>query len=189
MHHAAAALSAKLIDPSAVGSHNLRVELALAQLNKHLALAVQSVWESHFRRWLRLCAKELDRPVALLRRIQIANTPKLDDLLFELRGRRMADLAGGQLLHELVLVGNVVRHGDGPSALRLNALRPDIWLNPPNPESEGGLDDLASELAISVDRLEAYAQSVSDFWLAISSLSGPTEMDPWPFEDHSEAQS
>jgi hypothetical protein len=181
--HAGDALAEKLMDPDATGSHNWRVALALSQLNKQLALAIQAVWESHLRRWLRSCAKELHRPASFLRRIQLANITALDDLLLDLRLRRLADLTGNEVLQELVLVGNVVRHGDGPSAVRLNSLRPDIWLNPPQLGSD--LDDIANELSISDELLQAYAEAISDFWLAISALSRPPDPEPWQFEDAS----
>ena len=78
-------------------------------------------------------------------------------------------------------MGNVVRHGDGPSAVRLSALKPDIWLNPPQLGAD--LDDTANELRISDELLQAYGESISGFWLAVSALSRPPEPDHWPFDE------
>ncbi|MNS63102.1 hypothetical protein D3C72_961890 [compost metagenome] len=183
LDHVFDAIADRLIDPSVEGSHNWRVLLALGQLNSQLALAIQAMWETHFRRWLRACAVEAhgdDREGANIKRLPI---DRLDKHLLELRGVRLTDMPGGSALRELVLVGNVVRHGDGPSAALLVATAQDIWRTAPT-IGEGTLsEENADKLIVSDARLKQYAEAVQQFWFASSRAVHATFEDPpWATE-------
>lgn len=180
LDHVYETLANRLMDPDAEGSHNWRVLLALSQLNNQLALAIQAIWETQFRRWLRACASEVhgdDREGANIKRLPI---DRLDRHLLDLRGVRLADMPGGAALKELTLVGNVVRHGDGPSAAQLTASAEDIWTTPPT-IGEGTLSEENSDkLMVSDARLKRYADAVQQFWFASSrALHATFENPPW----------
>lgn len=181
LDHVSDAIADRLIDPEVEGSHNWRVMLALGQLNNQLALAIQAIWETQFRRWLRACALEAhgdDRHGANIKRLPI---DRLDGLLLSLRGVRLMDVPGGTILRELMLVGNVVRHGDGPSAAQLVATAHDIWTS--DPEIGGGAmsEENADKLAVNDARLKRYAEAVQQFWFASSRALHASFEDPhWP---------
>ena len=180
LDHVCDAIADRLMDPNAEGSHNWRVLLALGQLNNQLALVIQAIWETQFRRWLRACALEAhgnDREGANIKRLPI---DRLDQHLLDLRGVRLKDVPGGAVLKELVLVGNVVRHGDGPSAAQLVATAQDIWTAAPTIGDGTLSEENADKLVLSDARLKRYADAVQQFWFALSrALHATFEDPPW----------
>jgi hypothetical protein len=173
---------AMFMNPDAAGGHtsNMRLFLALAELNKHMALAVQSAWERDFRRFVRSCATEVrgeDRQRD--DRLRTATVEGLGKALEEARGVRFAELPGGETLTKMVLVGNVVRHGDGPSCARLREVAPDLWLGNVHEGMEGvDLRDVADDLSIRTSVVEGFAETVADFWMRIIHTRSPPEPPP-----------
>jgi hypothetical protein len=182
--HAASAIAERLVSHEEVGSHNLRVGLALGQLNKQLALAIQAIWETHFRRWLLACAQERYGDGRYDAEIKRATLEDLDQRLKDIRGAGLDDFPSGKRLKELTLVGNVVRHGDGPSAGKLLNTAPEIWMSDPA-ESDLSIDECADRLVIDDVRLKLYADAVSSFWIAAGRpLHAQYAMEP-PWVDES----
>ncbi|MEI4507391.1 hypothetical protein WBQ88_16895 [Sphingopyxis sp. CCNWLW253] len=181
LNHASNAIAEKLISEEAFGSHNLRVLLALSMLNNHLALAIQSLWESGFRRWLRQCAAEKNGNDNLAVAIKRSPLETLDTHLQAIRGVRLDDIPGGSVMKEAALVGNVVRHGDGPSAVKLFELAPSLWRNLPTDLSGPAVVECADELSIGDERLQEYADAVSLFWTAIQTkpVNDTSPEPPW----------
>jgi hypothetical protein len=121
LRHAVDAIAEKLISEEAIGSHNLRVNIGLSMLQRHLALSIQALWETHFRRWLRECAAEIRGDDSLATDIKHRYFEQLEAILSDLRHISLSEIPGGELLKEATLVGNVIRHGDGRSAAKLVA--------------------------------------------------------------------
>lgn len=174
--------------PGGFGS-NLRLGFAMAELNKHMALAVQSIWEAAFRRFVRSCAHEVLGEDSTrenhLRDAQLrkATVERLGAALQEIRGVALADLPGGATLLKMVLIGNVVRHGDGPSCAKLREEAPDLWLGNVHEGMDGvDLHDVADDLCIRTGDVARFAQTVSEFWLAVSETyraQNPVEAPAW----------
>ena len=144
------------------------------ELCNTMALAIQGNFEKGFRRWLRNSRnlvpnaavtdedivkatwgspvqpkRDLGLIMAALRRVQLEQTPE------------------GSTLVELALIGNVVRHGDGPSARRALRLYPQLFdpVGELNGEPALGADEeIPERLRISVARLHDYTFAVQRFW-------------------------
>lgn len=176
-------------DPEAPGGHtnNMRLGFALGELNKHMALAVQSIWEAAFRRFVRACANEVlgedsDRD----QRLRRANVAELGKTLRDIRGVDLDDLPGGPTLQQMVLVGNVVRHGDGVSCAKLRETAPDLWLGNVHEGMEGvDLHDVADDLCIRDSDVLRFADVVGTFWAEVAQTyheQHSSKAAPWAHE-------
>lgn len=90
-------------------------------------LSIQSLWERQIRAYLRGCARELTQNNALAERAVVGNWQDIDDLFLTLRGLRLSSFEEYSILDLLHLVGNVCRHGDGPSSEKLWLRCPEYW--------------------------------------------------------------
>lgn len=84
-----------------------------------------------------------------------------------IRGVSLADVVEGPLLLELALVGNVVRHGDGPSARQAFERYPFLF-DPvavfDDAPVHGDDEELPERLRVTEERLALYGQAVFQFW-------------------------
>lgn len=87
-------------------------------------------------------------------------------------------MPGGAVLRELILVGNVVRHGDGPSAAQLVEIAEDIWATAPTIGDGTLSEENADKLVLTDARLKRYADAVQQFWFALSRAIHATFEDP-----------
>ena len=98
---------------------------------------------------------------------------KLEKALRKLRNVDFSEIPEGQDLLELVLVGNVARHGDGPSVIRLKEFRPHPWRNEafarPDPDfiylEE---DEVTDFLIVSPEDIQRYATAAIMFWQRVN---------------------
>ncbi|MBX9729803.1 MAG: hypothetical protein K2X59_00605 [Sphingomonas sp.] len=139
-----------------------------------LALAVQGHFEKGFRRWLRNSLQFVDQTAISDEDIVKSqwsnpNTPKRDlgCIMASLRGIHLRDVVEGPLLLELALIGNVVRHGDGPSALqayqRFPFLFDPVVVFDDDPAVEED-EEIPERLRVNEERLALYAQAAFQFW-------------------------
>ena len=154
--------AAMILQPVSVELHNV------------LTLAIQGHFEKPFRRWLQGSAR--DNPAAGITEEDIVkavwNDPvrpgrDLGMIMAKLRGIHLKDTPEGPWLLELALIGNVVRHGDGPSARQALKLYPHLFL--PVPELEGRPQrpedwDIPGRLQVSDHRLAMYGAAAWGFW-------------------------
>lgn len=112
-----------------------------------------------------------------------ATVERLGVALQEMRGVALADLPGGATLLQMVLIGNVVRHGDGPSCAKLRDEAPDLWLGNVHEGMEGvDLHDAADDLCIRSGDVARFAATVSAFWLGVNetyAAQNPVEVPAW----------
>lgn len=139
-----------------------------------LALAVQGHFEKGFRRWLRNSLLFVDQTeitdtdvVKALWSNPVCPSRDLGCIMARVRGVHLMDTVEGPLLLELALIGNVVRHGDGPSARRAYELYPYLF-DPPamfdNKPAHEDDEELPERLRVTEDRLGLYAQAAFQFW-------------------------
>lgn len=97
-----------------------------------LCLGVQSLWEQQLRSYLGNCEIQ-GNDSALLDKIQSANWDhwrkdhSLKHLFNEIRGLELESFESYKRLDILQLLGNVCRHGPGPSSLTLIKRYPELW--------------------------------------------------------------
>lgn len=97
-----------------------------------LCLGVQSLWEQQLRSYLGNCEIQ-GNDSALLNKIQSASWDhwkkdhSLKHLFSEIRGLELESLDSYKRLDILQLLGNVCRHGPGPSSLTLIKRYPELW--------------------------------------------------------------
>jgi hypothetical protein len=151
-------------------------------------LAVQSMWERALRGMLAVRAKQLrmdEKYVSGIRRA-VWFHDKVDDLhdaFQELVGISIKSFHAYPDLNVLQLIGNVLRHGDGPSAEKLHDSCPRLWVNwlPPGTHIEAGPFSTTvpadapkhpsmSEMTTPGEVLEHLIHSVCCFWSDIEYL-------------------
>ncbi|WP_199229324.1 hypothetical protein [Caulobacter endophyticus] len=91
-------------------------------------------------------------------------SPKYDVLLALCAGYAGIDLVGHNLarpLGELLLVANVVRHGEGGSCARLHEIAPRLWDDP-----DGRLIALSPGPALLSERMRILPEDLSDYAVA-----------------------
>jgi hypothetical protein len=131
------------------------------------------MWEKQMRGYLQGCARELKAGPSA-REIEAATWPDFDDIFRSVRGVPLSAFDEYDNLTLLHLLGNVCRHGSGPSLTRLASTHPELW---PEKQQELGLDLLpvppgspleptrsAENLLISVDLLKTLAATIDSFW-------------------------
>jgi hypothetical protein len=77
-------------------------------------------------------------------------------------------------LSELVLVGNVLRHGNGRSVTALRHQSPDLWHDTPE-EDHPWLEDTylhAELMRVDEERIRRYGNAIVQFWGAADELTG-----------------
>lgn len=139
-----------------------------------MALSVQGNFEKGFRRWLRnslLFADQNEISDDDVVKAQWSNPgqPRRDlgAIMSRIRGVHLKDTIEGPLLLELALIGNVVRHGDGPSARAAYEHYPDLFDavvefddGPAHEQDE----ELPERLRVTEERLALYGQAAFQFW-------------------------
>lgn len=167
-----AALNARPDDPAAVFGIGPVEELRRATL-MGFCLSIQAMWENQIRGYLRGCAQELKvGPSA--REIATANWSDLDVIFRSVRGVPLSAFNEYGNLTLLHLLGNVCRHGSGPSLIRLASTHTELW---PEEQEDLGLELLpalpgpplepkrtAENLLISLDLIKTLAAAVDSFW-------------------------
>ena len=156
------------------GAAHLILQPIEQEIYNVLTLAVQGHFEKAFRRWLRNSLLFVDQDEISdddIIKAQWSNpkVPRRDlgAIMASLRGVHLSDVIEGPLLLELALVGNVVRHGDGPSARQAHELYPFLF-DPVTHCGDGPTyeedEELPERLRISEERLALYSQAVFQFW-------------------------
>jgi hypothetical protein len=153
----------------------LDVDAVLHEARMAFGLSVQSIWERQFRSYVRGCAEELRPGTRLAVHAETASWERLLVLFFDLRGIRVESFPSFATLHTLHLVGNVCRHGDGPSARELWYGQRDLWRS--EPEFDSFLFDSTEKtleaeerpstsdmLEISLDHLRTFVSAIVEFW-------------------------
>jgi hypothetical protein len=139
-----------------------------------LALALQGHFEKAYRRWLRNSLQFVGQDLITDDDIVKAQwsapaSPKRDlgAITAALRGIDLKNTPEGPLLLELALVGNVVRHGDGPSARKAYQQYP-VLFDPVTDYGDGPIhaedEELPERLRVTEERLALYAQAAFCFW-------------------------
>lgn len=139
-----------------------------------LALSVQGNFEKGFRRWLRNSLQFVDEVeisdddvVKALWSNPLAPRRDLGAIMARVRGVHLADTVEGPLLLELALIGNVVRHGDGPSARLAYERYPEMFdpvVTFDDGPAHAGDEELPERLRVTEERLALYAQAAFQFW-------------------------
>lgn len=156
------------------GAAHLILQPIEQEIYNLLTLAVQGHFEKAFRRWLRNSLQFVDQSTITDDDIVKAqwsnpNTPRRDlgAIMAALRGVHLAEVLEGPLILELALIGNVVRHGDGPSARQAYERYPFLFAPVPilddSPAHEDD-EELPERLQVNEERLALYAQAVFQFW-------------------------
>jgi hypothetical protein len=156
------------------GAAHLILQPIEQEIYNLLTLAVQGHFEKGFRRWLRNSLQFVEHVRITdddIIKAQWSNpgSRKLDlgEIMGALRGVHLAEVNEGQLLLELALVANVVRHGDGPSARqayeRFPFLFDDVAVSDDGPAHDDD-NELPERLRVSEERLALYAQAAFQFW-------------------------
>ena len=140
-------------------------------------LSIQSLWEQQIRTYLAGCQQELGInpfPVSNRRGANSVQTvywgDELNTVFERLRNITLPSFASFESLDLLMLVGNVCRHGDGNSSVRLWGVRPDLWPAYHEPDNEflrSTLTDQAppvQSLEIPREMLEDFVDKICLFW-------------------------
>lgn len=172
-------------DPAIAAFHgydhaNLIVKTMLA-----FCLGIQSLWEQQWRGYLRNCVRDLK-----LEQVTEADIEKamwgdsLNRLFFAVRGIALEEFVSYRRLDLLQTLGNVCRHGEGKSAVKLRKEHPELW---PHWEATNNYPDIplvyrapVSSMRIPLALLEELVGGVVLFWLdmQIAGLADMAESDP-----------
>jgi len=144
------------------------------EIHNVMALSIQGHFEKAYRRWLRNSLSSIDQVEILDEDVVKAlwsnsSSPRRDlgELMARIRGIHLRDTVEGPLLLELALIGNVVRHGDGPSARAAHEMYPDMF--DPVVEIDGqpahdADEELPERLRVTEEKLSRYGQAAFQFW-------------------------
>lgn len=135
-------------------------------------LSIQSLWERQIREYLVGCARELKPNSDLTKKAIKGNWKDIDKIFYELRGLSLTEFEPFKKLDLLWQLGNVCRHGDGPSANSLWEAHPELWpkKNTSSPfwPEEMNLDEEkpppAREIAIKKNLLSSFVNAIVLFW-------------------------
>lgn len=127
-------------------------------------LSIQSLWERQIRAYLRGCATEL-RPAepSLAKKTMKGEWKDIDGLFQELRGISLTVFPQYPRLDVLHLLGNVCRHGDGPSLETLFKGHPELW---PYQDyfDETPFVPTIDGIVIPRDLLQTFVAAIAGFW-------------------------
>lgn len=143
-------------------------------------LSIQSLWEQQIRTYLAGCQQQLGInpfPVSERKGVQSVQAvfwgDELNTVFERLRDIALPSFTSYESLHLLMLVGNVCRHGDGNSSVKLWRIRPDLWPASHNPDNEflrstlaGRAPSVPSVQSMQIPRemLEDFVDKISLFW-------------------------
>lgn len=140
-----------------------------------LCLGIQSLWEQQLRDYLCNCGIQVrhkGKTVDIIRNAHWGSSgklPSLNQLFSEIRGLPIEDFQSYPRLDKLQLLGNVCRHGDGPSATKLQARYPELWPQAMVEAIQTGSSLLTTlplgAIQITVDLLRDLVNAVVLFWL------------------------
>lgn len=106
-------------------------------------LSIQSLWEQQIRTYLAACQQQLGInpfPVSNRRGAHSIQSvfwgDELNAVFENLRGIALPSFASFRSIDLLMLVGNVCRHGDGNSSVRLWSVHPELWPAYHNPDNK-----------------------------------------------------
>jgi hypothetical protein len=161
-------------DPIAAFGIGPSEELLRATLTGY-CLSIQAMWEKQIRGYLKSCAQELKAHPDVADTIPTADWKLVDSIFNQLRGVPLTAFEEYPALNKLQLLGNVCRHGSGPSLDRLVSVHPELWALEPNPRfapppSPGlPLDPVcaAENLLVPIDLLKSFAAAIDSFWREI----------------------
>lgn len=146
----------------------------ISKTSMALCLGIQSLWEQQLRDYLCNCGVHLNPRGTTIDDIRLANwgTSKkgsLNQLFSEIRGLKLEAFQSYQRLDKLQLLGNVCRHGEGPSAEKLRAKYPELWPKAMLESHQFGIPVRAfmpvDGVKITVDLLRSLVIAVVLFWL------------------------
>lgn len=180
-------LNRKIIELKDSGNYSCEFELAILEpmhqdTVKGFLLATQAMWERSLRAMLVSRATKLGKDenyIACIRRSVWFHERNHDLHKFfqDLIGLSIQSFDAYRDLNILQLLGNVLRHGDGPSSERLYECCPRLWLNLPPPATQLVLEPFSTEvqgvepkspstreMTIPTDVLEHLIQVVCGFW-------------------------
>jgi hypothetical protein len=165
-----ASMRGRMDDPVAVFGIAPAEGLLRATLTGY-CLSIQAMWEKQIRLYLDRCAQDLEAGPATVGRIPRADWTMLDSLFNQLRGVPLTAFEEYPILNKLQLLGNVCRHGGGPSLRRLIAQHPELWPREPNsqfslplPPAPAPLVRTTENLLVSLDLLQSFAAAIDSFW-------------------------
>lgn len=144
-------------------------------LHRSLALALGGMWERQFRAHL-FSSVAVIGPKARVGDIERANSSRWPKLFKDCRGFELSKLPGYAEIELLLLVSNVVRHGNGESSRKLYERRPD-WFSH-NPITDffayftlgGEPADSIERLEITLVQLRVFTDAIAAFWQCIADL-------------------
>ncbi|ANC02556.1 hypothetical protein AB688_10655 [Pseudomonas putida] len=131
-----------------------------------LCLGIQSLWEQQLREYLGNCGSRVHLNSSTRSNIKGANWgvsgrfPSLNQLFVEIRGLELENFTSYKRLEKLQLLGNVCRHGEGGSAVKLRANYPELW-----PSCEADSLRSVDGMLISTFLLRDLVNAVVLFWL------------------------
>jgi hypothetical protein len=134
---------------------------------KAFALAIQSLWERQLRSYLEGCANELQLAEAVLKEVRANQWERVERAFHSVRGLALSAFPSYPLLAALHLLGNVCRHGNGPSVARLHTLRSDLWGNLDVVTINGttlSRPPSAELLDVELHHLRSFAAAIGEFW-------------------------
>lgn len=142
-------------------------EALRAETLKAFALAIQSLWERQLRSYLEGCAEELKASENVAEDVKASQWARVERAFEAVRGIPLAEFPSYPLLTVLHLLGNVCRHGNGPSVARLHALRSDLFGDLVLTKIDGTREALppsADQVEIELHHLQAFADAIAGFW-------------------------
>ncbi|WP_454839789.1 hypothetical protein [Pseudomonas hormoni] len=102
---------------------NLIVKTTMA-----LCLGIQSVWEQQLTGYLRNCAQSLELGDEIQRRLEkVKWGASMNSLFLDIRGLDFQSFDSYKRLDLLQTLGNVCRHGEGKSAMKLRKEYTELW--------------------------------------------------------------
>lgn len=135
----------------------------LKDMGVAFCLSIQAIWERGFRSYVEKCAKEIHNAGAEAK----SKAPRWADVkdAFQLvQGVSLNQFPESAALELLHTIGNVCRHGPGPSLNRLMGSNPELW---PEGVSASYPTGPMQGLLISHERLQTFADAVRSFWTSI----------------------
>lgn len=132
-----------------------------ADARNAFVLTLSALFERHLRRWL----SRFEVVKAETMQFEAALDLGLEKLPVD------ADRSGlRSRLSEMVLVGNVMRHGNGRSVRILRERSPDLWYDADDHEFLDKVGLYPELMRISQDRVQGYADAILEFWGSADTL-------------------